>query len=481
MLPQVIVEAGSSPTSKGTPRSTGTGFFTGQFQKGPVNEDRYIRNIAHLEKEFGVRTSDSALDFDSIQAFFEEGGVQAWVSRYVGPAAKKAVATLTDIEEADSLLIEAASEGVWGNDLNIVIKEEGEEFTVAVQDEQAKVLAETAKAASPAAAVALINGSNAFKRLITAKALGGANPEAGTTAMAGGDDDLDGVTITEQGAALDLHVADRGPGTVMMPGRTTEAVHDILREHGAARNRVVKLDLPDTSTVGTLTAAAAAVTASEDAEFCATFWPWAKIPGIAKGTERTVPYSAIQAGIEARNDSLGVPQNQVSAGEYGVARYAIGLSQPALSEADMETLYDAGINIIRDLSGELVTYGDKTLVDPEVDDSWIDMGNMRLRMAIVADALEIGQRYIFKQIDGKGQLLSEFGGALIGMLLPYYNNNSLFGATFEEAARVDVSDAVNTPESLAEKKIQANIMVRMSLNSELVKIPITKVRNTEAV
>jgi hypothetical protein len=35
-------------------------------------------------------------------------------------------------------------------------------------------------------------------------------------------------------------------------------------------------------------------------------YPWAVVPGVAGGTSRQVPYSAVEAGIIARNEALGL-------------------------------------------------------------------------------------------------------------------------------------------------------------------------------
>jgi len=64
-------------------------------------------------------------------------------------------------------------------------------------------------------------------------------------------------------------------------------------------------------------------------------------------------------------------------------------------------------------------------------------------MLIQAQLEEIGERYVLRQIDGKGITLSTMAGEITGMLLAHHRAGALYGASPQEAFRVDVSDAVN--------------------------------------
>ena len=104
-----------------------------------------------------------------------------------------------------------------------------------------------------------------------------------------------------------------------------------------------------------------------------------------------------------------------------------------------------------------------------------------LRMAIVAKSDAIGEKYVLRQIDGKGRTAAEFAGELSGMLAAYYETGGLYGDTPEEAFRVDVGPAVNTPETLAEGQLRAVLELRMSPMAELVVIEIVKTPITESI
>jgi hypothetical protein len=102
-------------------------------------------------------------------------------------------------------------------------------------------------------------------------------------------------------------------------------------------------------------------------------------------------------------------------------------------------------------------------------------------MAIVAQANAIAERYVFKQMDGRGVLIADFGGELSGMLVPFYEAGSLYGTTAQEAFSVNVGAQVNTPETIANGELHAVISLRMSPFAELVVIEIVKVATTEAL
>jgi phage tail sheath protein FI len=209
--------------------------------------------------------------------------------------------------------------------------------------------------------------------------------------------------------------------------------------------------------------------------------PWVKVPGITLGTTRTVPPSAIVAGLIARNDGAEVNQNVPSAGDLGISRWAIDLSQTPWSDADRQTLNTSSISVIRDIYNSIRMYGWRTLVDPVTQPSWINFGNSRLHMTIAAEGHAVGERFVFDQLDGQGITINQFGAELTAILMPLFEAGALYGTTPEEAFFVDVGQQVNTPETIATNTLKAVISVRMSPFGELVQIEIVKVPVTEAV
>lgn len=290
------------------------------------------------------------------------------------------------------------------------------------------------------------------------------------------------VVDADIGTALDKFAEDLGPGQVSAPGQTTAARQLLVAAHAALRNRIEILDFADTNNVATLTAAAdpAGITSAQR-RVVGGFAPWIVIPPAASGGgNRTVPPSALVAAKMAQNDARGITPNQPSAGDFGVSDYAIGVTQ-VFEDADRATLNENGVNVIRQVNGVVKIYGYRTLADPVTDPNWIELSAARLFMGVQAEANAVADRFVFRQIDGQGKTISEFGGALTGVLLPYWQKGSLYGDTPGEAFRVQVDSAVNTPETIANGELNAKLFLKVSPFAEEVIIDISKTKITEAV
>jgi hypothetical protein len=272
---------------------------------------------------------------------------------------------------------------------------------------------------------------------------------------------------------LDAITKAFGPGQVFAPGAAGYAAgaHDALIQHAADNNRIALLDADPALAAAALEALAGTLSSNANARYAALFAPAAVVPGITSGSTRTVPYSALEAGIMSRNAAQFTP-NVPAAGVNGISRFAIDLTATFL-DAEREDLNDAGVDIARVLYGQVETYGYRTLAP--VDTGWSNLGNARLNMEIVAKAETVGERYVFSQIDGRRIRISQFGAELSGMLVPYYDAGSLYGVSAQDAFFVDVGRAVNTDETIANGELHAVIGLRMSPFAEWVVIEIVKV------
>jgi phage tail sheath protein FI len=284
-------------------------------------------------------------------------------------------------------------------------------------------------------------------------------------------------------AALALFTRDLGPGQVSVPGRTTATAMAIIAAHAEATNRVGILDGPNTNVVATLTALATPGTITPNQErITALFAPWVVVPGVAGGANRTIPPSGIVAGLMAKNDSGGITPNQPSAGQLGISAYGLDVSQTFI-DVDRTTLNANGINLLKIAGGQVRVYGYRTLANPadSVESNYLQLSNARLFMRIQAELDAIGERYIFRQIDGQRLTINEYGGVLTGALLPYWQRGSLYGTNPEDAFRVDVGPNVNTDATIANGELHASIMLRMSPFAEEVFMDLVKTRITEAI
>ncbi len=474
-LPGTSVTVGDGAGARFAAVDSGTAFFIGLTDRGPIDAPVLVRSLAEATRQLGGRVS-YGLIYDALDVFFREGGSRAYIGRLAGPAPVKSTINLKDASNADCLTATAVNPGAWGNNISLEVTLSGGNFTIVVKEsgtvvETSPTLADTTEAIAWAAGSGYIRITG-----ITAN-----DPKTQTVTLATGTDDRANITATEVGKALALFAADLGPGQVAYPGATDGTTHLALAAHAAAKNRVALLDGTDTATVATLTAQTAAVRADGKGRAAGLFAPWVIVPGVAPGTTRTVPPSAVQAGLIARSDGATDNPNIAVAGENGVCRYATDLSLGSWSDTDRETLNDAGVNVILEKVGTIRTYGNRTCANQVTEQNWLQLSNSRLAMFIASKASEIAEHYLFSQLDGRGIKVGEFAGDLQGILLPLYQLGALYGDTPEEAFTVDTGEGVNPPADLAEGKLSASISVRMSPAAERVEINITKVAAEEAI
>lgn len=477
--PGVEVVSRATPPSRGAPSETGVWFVAGLTQKGPASRPVMVRNIGDYIRVFGGRVSYGQL-YDALDAFFREGGSQAYVSRVVGPDATNDTATLSDASAAPSIAVSSIGPGA-NLAVSVVAGIETGTFRLIVAEDGANVES-SYDLSDPTEAVSWGQSSE----YVRVQALGGTNPTPqDDVPIAGGTDDRAGITDAERTAALAVFTRDLGPGQISFPGATTQTMHSALLDHAKASNRFALLDGANTSDRLTLESAADSIRANvgldeDSVTYGAMFAPWALIPGVVRGTMRTVPPSGLVAGLIARSDSATGNPNQPAAGRNGESNFALGLSQPGWSDSDRESLNENGVNVLRSMYGGVRLYGYRTLADLE-DPAWLTISAARTRMAIVNDLNILGEQFMFAQLDGKGKKIAEFAGAITGVLQGYWNLGALYGETADEAFVVDTGPTVNTPESLANNELHAIVGIRTSPFAELVYIEIVKVPVTEAL
>ena len=456
------------------PTDTGVFFAVGPAAQGDQTQAVLVRSMAEFESKFGARVTYSYL-WDAMDCFYKEGGSDAYIARVVGPAPVVATVTLKDGSNANTLQVNANSPGAWGNNLRIAVLQGsvGGTFVLQVSDNLGNILEVSRDLTDENDAIAWSYASDYIDLVDVGTTLSDPAVVAATP-LIGGTDDNTNITEANWTTALGKFTNDLGPGQVAMPGRTTAAAQANLLAHAATFNRVALIDGTDSGSKATLKSVALGLRGVPNARHAAFFAPWAVVPGLIAGTTRTVPWSAIEAGIIARNDAAVSPNIAAAGISYGQALYPIALSQPKFSDADREEMNDTGVNLAVQQFGGIMAYGFRTLTDPVQDPNWIAFSNSRLYMAIVAQADAIGENYVFSQIDGKGVTIGQFNGDLAAMLLGFYNDGSLYGATSDAAFAVDTGDSVNTPETIANGELHAVLRVKMSPFAELVEIDIVK-------
>lgn len=483
--PGSIVTTRVAPPPRTAPVDTGVWYVSGLADRGVTNAPVLCQNLQDFINNFGARQTYSVL-YDAVETFFREGGSQVWVSRVVGPAAVVASVNLLDNAAAVSLVATAKKgAGAWANTLRIAVATGSAgagSFTITVSDTVLGQLEVSPDLFSQADAIAWSQQSQYISLALGASALIPAN--IASAALTGGADDRNNIVEAQWTAALGRFTKDLGPGQVSAPGRSTTAAHAALLAHAAANNRTALLDAPDSPTIATVQAAASAQRGTNDT-YGGLFAPWLVIPGATAGTTRIVPPSAGVAAKIAANEAMGNSPNAPAAGQpEGVFSYVIGLSQPTYDNGNgkdvtRDSMYSAGVNQITYRYGQYMVFGWRTLTaENGANAEYLNLGNSRLRMAISARALFLAENYILDEINPVK--LGRYRGDIEAMLSAYWPD-SLYGDTPDQAFAVDTGPQVNTPVTIANRELHAAIAVRMSPDSELVVIDITKVPVTQSL
>jgi hypothetical protein len=479
--PGTTVKELDAPRRRVTPTDTATWFPVGISERGPIVPTE-VRSMADVTGLFGTRVSYGIL-YDSLDAFFGERGGLAIVSRVVGSGAVPATHTFNDSVAAASLRVDAANPGDWANarlTVQVAAGVAAGTFVLIVAFDGAEV-DRSPDLLDLQAAVDWASGSD----WIRATALGVNDPAvAAATALAGGSDDRANIADAHWQTALDRYTSALGPGQVSMPGRYSLVARTALLTHARDRNRFALMDGDPNASRSTLVTNAAALRAlgTDLARHGQTFARWGVAAGLTPGATRQIPYSAVQAGMVARNDATG-PAGRPVAGDNATSLFLNDLSAngAAWTDADLDALADGGITVPRNFDGVIQTYDNITLVDQVLDEKWLDASTARLAMDIAAQGGVIGDRHMFRLIDGQGFELSDFRNDLGGMLERKWLDREIYGLTAADAFAVDVGPPVNTVDTIAARKLRANIAFKPSRGARTVEIQIGNTPLTEAL
>lgn len=292
---------------------------------------------------------------------------------------------------------------------------------------------------------------------------------------------VSGYATNAYAGALALFTADYGPGQVAIadpaitPGATP---YGALLTHAATFNRFALMDVESDSTAGEMATLGAAIP-STNADYGMAVGPWVTVPaplGVTGGTARSVPASAVVAGLIARADASGNP-NRAAAGRDFPLQYATGLAL-TVTDAERLTALNAGVNTFADKYGILQLYGFQTKIAQSDSTPFWQANTSRARMWLKAHAEVIGEDFMFKPLDGRGHLAGQLKSRLEAVCKRLYNADGLYGNTEAEAFAVDVGEAVNTVDDVAAGELNAVVEARLSLHArtvliELVSVPVT--------
>jgi hypothetical protein len=283
--------------------------------------------------------------------------------------------------------------------------------------------------------------------------------------------------------ALATFSASLGPGTVALPGRTTTTAWNGLLAHAQGNNRWAPLDIADSTSTGTLVAAIGTTGTAANASYGAYFTSSAIVPGLVPGTTRTVPASAVVAGLRARVAATG-NDNQTPAGVNWPLFYVSSFTNEAFATygaSGINTLNSSGINVFANRGGVLCLFGAVSPVSQNTDSIFWQFAPATERMALVANASAIAEPFLFSVLDGQGITLSNFRGQLQGLIQAHWRSRALYGLTATLAGAVNVDPPINTAATAAAGQLNAQLKVRLSPTAQTVSITVMFVPTTQIV
>lgn len=492
---------------------TGQTFFLGVSARGPVDRPTRVRSLRDYERHCGPRAG-GVVAHNSARALFTEGGGTLYFGRLAGAGASSAEATV------GPLAVSATSPGVWGNDVAVGLEaDEGlAARAVALLAARDRPPAKRGKRAATRAdddengdgngegELPGPNGAAAERVRVTVSLAGqvterspliltaeqaidwarehsinvtldAEDPAAALEAtpavrLTGGADD-NAVTPTMVEEALERFEYSLGPGQVAYPGNSDPDIHALILDHCDRMRRVALLDLADTADETLLAADAISLYPNHGARLAAALAPPLRYPGPVDSTTVLVPYSAVQAGIIARNDAQTGNPNQPSAGDFGVSRAARGLAHEFTDDV-REELNEIGITLAAVRNDTVRTYGSRTVAGPD-EPNWKWFGGSRVVMAIAHEADDAAERYVHRQIDGRRRIFTELEGELRAICVRYFGLDALYGESPEEAFRVDTGPDINTLDTITAGEIHGAIWLATAPPGEWVLIEIARV------
>lgn len=460
--PEVTYEIVDTPVPGPTLVDSGTKFLAGLANKGAVTgavgPRDVITSLADFEARHGTRQSYNGVDYDSVEAFFVDGGSRLFFSRIAGPAAVKASGTGTQFTVA------AKGPGAYANGGTIVVASGVATVVVDGVTEVSPTLATVGDLQTWA------RDTGTLVDITPSVATSTAIANQATVTLASGADDRAAITDTQRQAALARFGTNLGIGEVAMPSRPTIEGHTALATHARDNNRMAQGDLTDTATVATIVAQGLAVRAlgRELARHIVLLDGWSTGPG-----GKTVPASAAYGGLVARVAAGGNP-NIAVAGPRAASQYLTDTKYQRTA-AELDQLADAGIVPLVNDNG-VQPSDDITPVDPVNEPEWYGAAGNRLVMRVIADALQIAKNHQHRSIAGLADL-TDFGAELEAMLDTWFAARALFSAdnTPAGAYKVQVLNPVNTVATLQQRKLNAALGLRIAPNSRFVNIKLTNV------
>ncbi|HYU34439.1 MAG TPA: phage tail sheath subtilisin-like domain-containing protein [Thermoanaerobaculia bacterium] len=223
---------------------------------------------------------------------------------------------------------------------------------------------------------------------------------------------------------------------VAVPGATDSDVQSAVITH--CEKMADRFAILDGQVTGTFTADGIQGDTG-NSNYAALYFPQIEVFDPVDNARAFIPPSGHIAGIYARVDTeRGVHKAPANA----VVRGALGLEH-RLSRADQEGLNPAGINLIRDLNGNLVVWGARTL-GGDANGEWKYI-NVRRLFLFLRESIDEGTQWVVFEPNDTS-LWAKISRNVTAFLTNVWRSGALFGTTPAEAFYVRCDASTNPPE-----------------------------------
>ena len=262
---------------------------------------------------------------------------------------------------------------------------------------------------------------------------------------------------------------------VAAPGAITAAVQTEVTGHCEnMKDRFAILDGQETTTVNL----ASIKGTVGNSKFAALYFPRLEVSDPLQAFDPTLKRTFVHpsghmAGIYARVDQeRGVhkaPANEVVRGALGLA-YSV-------SKNEQDGLNPKGINIIRNLNGNIRVWGARTLGGD--DNGEYKYVNVRRFMNFLSESIDEGTQWVVFEPNAE-PLWQRIRRSVTGFLTVVWRDGALFGATPEEAFFVKCDETTNPPEVRDLGRVVTEIGVAIVKPAEFVIFRISQISGPAA-
>lgn len=474
----------AAPSNPSVP--SGRVVVVGATQRGTA-KPTVVRSLTQFTQNFGERSLSTSYVYDTLEVFFNEGGGEAVIARVLGAAATADFGILKapavgEVPGEDIVRFTAREKGGTG-DLYVTANPTQTEVQVRRLVGTAYVTLER----FPGLGVEDILENFNDSEHVTAEYVGAGladNSETvtGSVNLTGGLSDAENATADTYARSIATAIEYSPGAAIVAPGFFPSAPGAINALAVAADGHLFITGGQRGESFENFARADAEGESHDGPENVLAVAPWVRVPNGDR--LKTVPPEGFVAGVRARAHSeTGFWKSP--AGADSAARFVSGVAWP--NGEDSTTLNPNSIerriwaNPILDRRGQITLADYRSAwasVSEPLQAQEIDtIANIR---AQVKSALE---QYMFRTIDGRGQLFADVAGTVTGVLQPLSDENALY-ARLVDGEEVDPGYSVvcdlsnNTPESLANNILNVEIGVRLSpvardIRVTLIQVPLS--------